>query len=163
QGQVWVWDEVQFEILHPANVVAEKKNRVKDNDTSCVLRIAGVGGSAVVFGDIEKASEARLVSEQRIAQTDVAIVPHHGSRTSSTASLVLAVRARYALIGAGIGNRWGFPKPDVLARWRESGAATFVTAQSGAIDVAVDGRGVQAPSEYRANHPRYWRIRSVRE
>jgi competence protein ComEC len=154
-GQRWHWDGVEFAVLHPEAIEA-MHTKSKDNDTSCVLAIRGAQGSATIFGDIERASEQQLLRNERIETSEIVVVPHHGSRTSSTPELIAAVQPKLALIGAGKDNRWGFPKPDVVARWRAAGAATFVTAQSGAIRVAVNQDGVTAPRLFRVERRRYW-------
>src|SRR5262249_4505825 len=96
RGQRWDWDGVRFEVLHPSE--SESAPVRNDNDSSCVLRVAGRGGSALLLGDIERRSEARLVSDGAIDRADVVVVPHHGSRTSSTIELVRAVAPRFAVV-----------------------------------------------------------------
>jgi competence protein ComEC len=151
-AQSWEWDGVRFEMVYPP----VELRLTRRNDSSCVLRIAGVGGSAVLFGDIEKNSEQWLVEHQALAQTDIAVVPHHGSRTSSTAALISATAPQYALVSAGFGNQWGFPKADVLARWQAVPAEVLQTAQSGAIEVAIARNGVERPRAYREERRHYW-------
>ena len=63
---------------------------------------------------------------------DVLVVPHHGSRTSSTAAFLDAVQPRVAVIQAGYRNRFGHPAPDVVERYRERGIATAATPDCGA-------------------------------
>ena len=109
-GQRWRWDGVEFAVLHPEAIEAVH-TKTKDNDTSCVLSIRGARGSATIFGDIERASEQQLLRNGRIESSEIVVVPHHGSRTSSTPELIAAVQAKFALIGAGVDNRWGFPNP----------------------------------------------------
>lgn len=152
-GQRWEWDGVRFEMIYPPPDL----EAVRRNDSSCVLRIDARGGSAVLLGDIEREAERWLVDSQAIRSADIAIVPHHGSRTSSSAELIAQIRPRFALVSAGFGNQWGFPKPDVLARWHAGGAATFQTADSGALEIDVTAAGVHAPRAYRKEFPRYWR------
>lgn len=152
-GQRWEWDRVAFEVLHPSGVVLES-----DNESSCVLRISGVGGSALLTGDIQREAETVLVASG-VAQTDIVVVPHHGSRTSSTEAFVQATKPAIALVAAGYRNRWGFPKPDVVGRWRSAGASVLSTQESGAITVDVTLDGVQPPRQFRAEFPRYWRSR----
>ncbi len=152
-GQSWVWDGVRFQVLYPS---AELFKATRNN-SSCVLRVDGIGGSLLLFGDIERGAEEWLIERNAIARADIAVVPHHGSRTSSTTGLVAATSPAYALISAGYLNQWGFPKADVLARWEESGAVTLKTSDSGAIEIAVTQRGVAPPREYRRKQPRYWR------
>jgi competence protein ComEC len=156
-GQRWTWDGVQFEVLYPPGAGPGDSHDAKrsDNDTSCVLRISTQAGSALLSGDIEALSEARLVREG-LPPTDVVVVPHHGSRSSSSVAFVGAVDARLALFSCGYRNRWGFPKPDVQLRWQYQGAQTASTIDSGAISVLVGmGEPLQI-TEHRHAHPRYW-------
>ena len=160
-GQHWQWDGVAFDVLHPGGA-GEKS----DNDSSCVLRVSGTAGSALLTGDIERLAERALVA-RGLPQTDVVVVAHHGSRSSSTAELIGAVQAKVAIFSAGYRNRWAFPRPDVVERWQSSGARTLSTIASGAITVnvavnvavnatvAVDAQ----PREYRQDHRHYWSAR----
>jgi competence protein ComEC len=150
RGQVWTWDEVRFEVLHPRTVTGEA-----DNDSSCVLRISSSAGSALLTGDIESEGEQALV-EAGLQQTQVVVAPHHGSRSSSTVPFVAAVGANLVVFSAGYRNRWGFPREDVVRRWRDAGARTLVTSTSGAIEISLDSGQPRAIREYRREHRRYW-------
>ena len=87
-------------------------------------------------------------------------VPHHGSRTSSTPELVALARPTYALLSSGFRNRFGFPKPDVVERWRSAGATVLDTQDTGAIGFTVGPDGVEAgPELWRQVTRRYWHRR----
>jgi competence protein ComEC len=150
QGQRWVWDGVEFQVLHPAG-----RTYLLDNDSSCVLRVAGVGGSALLTGDIQGDAEAALVTAA-LAPVDVVVVPHHGSATSSTQAFVDATKPRLALFATGYRNRWGFPKRAVVDRWSRAGAQVLATTDSGAIEVLISATGLQPPRQYRRDERRYW-------
>jgi competence protein ComEC len=89
-GDKWIWDGVEFVILHP--VAPNFSNpKLKPNDLSCVLRVANAAGSALLTGDIEARTEADLVRRSGDAlHADVLVVPHHGSKTSSTPAFIAA-------------------------------------------------------------------------
>ncbi len=139
-GQRWVWDQVQFEYLAPFA-------RGEGNNSSCVLRIETAAGQVLLLtGDIERSVEQQLLEQyaRRLA-ADVLVAPHHGSRTSSTDGFVNAVHAEYVLFPVGYRNRFGFPKPDVLARYRGTGARILDTATSGAVSIRLEaGQGIAA-------------------
>jgi len=104
----------------------------------------------LLTGDIERDAEAELLEAGRMPRVDVLLVPHHGSRTSSTAAFVAAAWPRWALVPSGHRNRWGFPKPDVVARWHATGAHVLVGSATGAIEFELHPLQPLAP-------PRLWR------
>jgi competence protein ComEC len=152
RGQAWDWDDVHFEVQHPG---ADSPSYARDNDSSCVLRVAAAGGSVLLTGDIERLAEGELL-QAGARPSDIVVVPHHGSRTSSTAEFVAAVHARWAIVSAGYRNRWGMPKQDVVERWQAAGAQLLVTSEGGAIQFSVGVQGIGPPQCYRRRERRYW-------
>jgi competence protein ComEC len=148
-GQQWTWDGVEFAMLHPAAAFSRR-----GNDSSCVLRIVAARSSALIAGDIEAVGERALLAAGGFA-ADVVVVPHHGSATSSSPRFVAAAAADWALVSAGHGNRWGFPKAEVRRRWEESGARLLVTGNTGAISATLSSAGVAVTTE-RGRRRRYW-------
>ncbi|MFN3376261.1 MAG: DNA internalization-related competence protein ComEC/Rec2 [Burkholderiaceae bacterium] len=140
-GQRWQWDGVHFEVLHPQAARTELPRgqaEPRPNTRSCVLRVEAAangrrpGSAALLTGDIEAAQEQALVQAGAPLAADWLLVPHHGSRTSSTDAFVQAVAPRTALVQAGVANRYGHPAPEVLARYRAQGVAVVQTPQCGA-------------------------------
>jgi competence protein ComEC len=147
-GDAWQWDGVRFEFLNPP-----PSARTKRNDLSCVLRIATAGGAVLLSGDIERAGERGLLSSG--VKSDVLLVPHHGSRTSSTPEFIAAVAPRWAIVAAGYRNRFGHPHRDVLERYRNAGVGILRTDRDGAVGVAISEKAISAISE-RTLRGRYW-------
>jgi competence protein ComEC len=115
-GQHWEWDGVQFDILHPQ--ADDYDAQAKSNAMSCVLRISNGAQTALLVGDIEQPQEARLVAGVRASMltADVLLVPHHGSKTSSSAEFLDAVAPRLAIVQSGYRNRFGHPASVVSQR-----------------------------------------------
>lgn len=155
-GQRWAWDGVRFEMLHPG--AADEAGALRPNTVSCVLRVQGEGMSALLTGDIERDQEIRLLRDQRDAlPSDVLLVPHHGSRTSSSAAFLDAVAPRVAVFQAGHLNRYGHPAADVLARYRERGIAIVDSPACGAWMWRSASRdGERSGACERAEARRYW-------
>ncbi|MFC5569418.1 DNA internalization-related competence protein ComEC/Rec2 [Lysobacter yangpyeongensis] len=150
-GQRWVWDGVEFVFLHPPRYFPYLAN-----ESSCVLRIRGAHGSALLTGDIGEVIERDLVRLDAAAlRTDVVLVAHHGSSGSSDPGFVEATHARIALVSSGHGNRFGHPKPEVMQRWRHAGARTFDTSTGGALSVGLRAGGLEVEMR-RAAQPRWW-------
>lgn len=129
RGQRWQADGVVFDVLWPPDGPMLGHS---ENDLSCVLRIRAGAFDLLITGDIEAAAEAALVASG-VPAVDVVTMPHHGSRTSSTAPFVRRLDAREVLVSSAPGNRWGFPKTDVVARWSVNGARVWNTAEHGAV------------------------------
>jgi competence protein ComEC len=161
-GQGWVWDGVRFAMLHP--FAGDYRPAAKTNALSCVLRVVSAqGASALLTGDVEAPGETRLVARARDGpqaslQSDVLVVPHHGSRTSSTDAFLEAVHPAVAVIQVGYRSRYGHPAPDVLARYAAHGIAVVRSDFCGAWRWAA-GRAQCT----RTLRRRYWQWPETRE
>ncbi|MDB5778393.1 MAG: internalization-related competence protein ComEC/Rec2, partial [Polaromonas sp.] len=130
-GQRWAWDGVDFEVLAPAAGDYDMPNQ--SNAMSCVLRISNGAQTALLAGDIEAPQEARLVAgDPARLKADFLLVPHHGSKTSSSPAFLDAVQPRLALAQAGYRNRFGHPVAGVVARYDERGIRLVRSAACGA-------------------------------
>jgi competence protein ComEC len=156
-GQRWHWDGVDFEMLHPT-LEAYDKPKLKSNDLSCVLRVAGPAGSVLLTGDIEARSEAELLArDASVLRADLLVVPHHGSKTSSTPPFVAAVAPRIAAFTPGYRNRFGHPRKEVLARYVAAGSERLRTDLDGALTFDFAPGSLLLPRLERKVDRRYWR------
>jgi competence protein ComEC len=154
-GQIWQWDGVEFEVLHP-RADSYNVSRLKDNDRSCVLRIATRDGAALIAADIENRSEQMLLAHASAKlRADIVVAPHHGSRTSSGNAFVAATAPSIVVFPVGYRNRFGHPHPVVLARYRAAGARVLRTDISGALSFRL-GSGAIDVEQWRFAQPRYW-------
>ena len=165
-GQSWVWDGVHFEVLHPfadgpqqspqpgpGAADRQRPSGLKPNAVSCVLRISDKHASALLAGDIEAPQEAQLV-QTGLSRVDVLLVPHHGSKTSSSLPFLQALQPRLALVQAGYRNRFGHPAAAVLARYEGMNIAVVDSAHCGAATWRS-----QTPDQWvceRKRARRYW-------
>lgn len=154
-GQRWTWNGVDFEMLSPPDATTF----VSENDQSCVVKITADPHSILLTGDIEARAERDLVRRHGAKlRADLLIAPHHGSNTSSTAALLDAVRPRWVLIPAGYRNPFGFPRPEVLQRYRERAIPWLATDEEGAIRFSLDpARPFPSPWLARQEQRRFWR------
>jgi competence protein ComEC len=129
-GQRWQWDGVDFEILHP--LAEDYADRHKTNAMSCTLRVANASQAALLTGDIEQPQEARLVASGVPLRSQWLLVPHHGSKTSSSPDFLDAVQPRFAMVQAGYRNRFGHPASPVLVRYHERQISVIDTPHCGA-------------------------------
>ncbi|HNP65160.1 MAG TPA: DNA internalization-related competence protein ComEC/Rec2 [Woeseiaceae bacterium] len=151
-GQQWQADGVSFRFIYPAG-----NRRPEGNDASCVLSVRVGRFRALLTGDIEAAAERDILERAVFSASDVVVIPHHGSLTSSTLPFVTRVRPRLAIASAGFANRWGLPRQEVVDRWQDTGARVVDTATSGAVSVSVCARdGIRHLRRNREAVQRFW-------
>ncbi|MCX7627500.1 MAG: DNA internalization-related competence protein ComEC/Rec2 [Methylophilaceae bacterium] len=159
-GQTWEWDGVRFEMLHPS-WESYGVAGYKDNDRGCVLKVTSAYGSLLLPADIERGAEAELL--ERVPETlsaDVLVVPHHGSKTSSSVEFLSAVQPSVAIFTVGYRNRFGHPKAEVVARYRDLGSRIYRSDVHGAIRLDFRPQGITIQT-WRQNRPRYWLAESA--
>jgi len=151
-GQGWQWHLTRFEFLSPDN------HAVKDNNASCVLRVEHGDNALLLTGDIERAVERRLLKthRQQLA-AKVVLVPHHGSKSSSTTEFIKAVDASFAINTSAYLNRYGFPNEEVKRRWQKNGAKFLNTATWGALELRLGQQaGDISFDTFSQRYGKYW-------
>ena len=158
-GDRWRWDGVDFSILHPASEAYGNTN-TKTNNLGCTLKITAPGGSILMTADIEKISEmqllARFKDDGAILKSDVLVVPHHGSRTSSVEPFIDAVAPKIALVPVGYRSRFRHPNAAVMERYAARRIAVYRTDYLGAITVKFAAGSKPSLSGFRVEQRRYW-------
>jgi competence protein ComEC len=150
-GQTWEWDGVQFRILHPP------EHGFGGDNASCVLRVEGAAGRALLPGDIETRAENALVETYGTGlAADVLVAPHHGHRNLSMPAFLDAVRPRYILFATGHRNRFGYPRPETVARYQATGAVLLDTADEGAMTFRLEPGRPLVPERHRRDNRHYW-------
>jgi len=135
---------VEFLFLYPPADFLDKKRTGQKwrstNNNSLVIKVSFGRVSFLFPGDITAEAEKELV---RLSGADLAcdvlLVPHHGSRTSSSRIFLSEVKPDVAVISAGWKNRFGFPHATVLEAYRKRGCRILRTDRNGAIELKTDG------------------------
>ena len=154
-GQTWIWDGVVFDVLHPT--VGDYEKRLSPNARSCVVRIRAQGQTVLLTADIEALQEQQLVQRLGLGlKADLLLVPHHGSKTSSTEGFIDTVQPRWALFQHGYRNRYGHPAAQVVQRYVSRGIQTLYSPQCGAMHWRSD-EPLEVQCETELNR-RYWRL-----
>ncbi|PTQ15866.1 DNA internalization-related competence protein ComEC/Rec2 [Vibrio splendidus] len=137
-GEAWNWQGLEFEVLWPPQRVKRAYN-----PHSCVVRIFEPNSefSMLLTGDIERVSEWLLAREGQRLKSDVMLVPHHGSNSSSIKPFIEAVSPQLAIASLAKGNQWGMPSKSVIERYHETGSAWLDTGESGQITITISQEG----------------------
>jgi competence protein ComEC len=155
-GQSWQWEQLRFTVLHPPAAWLQQEKH-KSNALSCVLQITDGQHTVLLAGDIEAAQEELLVQTYGSAlRAQVLLVPHHGSKTSSTAAFLQAVAPQYAVFQNGYRNRFGHPAEQV---WQRYGALPVQRLRSdahGAVTLTFADNNLQVVTARQAQST-WWR------
>jgi competence protein ComEC len=114
----------------------------KENDDSCVVLISDGLHKVLLTGDISQKVEARLMQRYPKLKTDVLIVPHHGSKTSSSEKFIAQLRPKVAIVSAGFLNRWRMPVTEVTKRYHQYSVQLLNSAESGQIVINFSEKGM---------------------
>jgi competence protein ComEC len=140
-GDVLRLGEVTAKVLWPVGLANASAS--SGNNESVVLRLQYGDRVLLLTGDIEMAGENGLLRAGEDLRADVVKVAHHGSRTSSTESLVAATDARFAIVSVGQVSIFGHPNAEVVQRWRNNGAQVLTTGNCGMITLITDGGNLE--------------------
>lgn len=139
-GLVLSSGKAAMRVLHPFNDV-RGHFAAATNDTGAVIRLSYGRHSFLLTGDISSQVEQRLVAQDAPLESDVLKIAHHGSKHSSSAAFLQAVRPGVAAISVGK-NSYGHPAPDVLQRLQEFGIKAVRTDLHGDIVFVTDGNNI---------------------
>ena len=139
-GEIKLTPTATLNLLHPIDAASTDLMDTDTNDDSLVMKLSYGEVDILFTGDIEAKAETRLITSGQDLRAEVLKVPHHGSRTSSTAPFIAAVQPKFALFSLGIRNRYGFPDAGVVARYQKRGCVILRTDEFGAITLKTDGR-----------------------
>ncbi len=148
----------QWRALNLPATETETESVVSDNNQSCVVQFNINGHRLLLPGDIENKQEQRYVNhfgEQ--LKSDVLVVPHHGSQTSSSEAFLSAVSPSIAIISSGFNNPFKHPHQDVLNRYLNQGISVYNTAISGALEIDFFNPNGIKLVEWRTVNPPSWR------
>ncbi|KAF0151310.1 MAG: competence protein ComEC [Ignavibacteria bacterium] len=125
--------------------LANKKQIIRSaNDRSGVIKLVYGKNSILFTGDVGTQVEKDLVMKYgSFLRTDVLKVAHHGSKTSSSWHFLSMVNPDYALISAGIMNKFRHPSNVVLDRLRKLRIKILRTDELGASILSADGTKIE--------------------
>jgi len=129
----------EIDILFPDRDVSSWKT----NDGSIVARVAYGSTALLLTGDATKKTEALL---GHLESVDVLKVGHHGSRTSTGERMVAMLKPKWAVISAGLQNKYGHPHQETIAVLKENDVTPLITYEKGTITFISDGRTFSGPT-----------------
>ena len=104
-----------------------------ENDSSLVLYSTIDDKKLLFMGDASIKSEEYILDNYELDDITILKVGHHGSRTSSSEEFIESVNPTYALISAGVDNKFNHPHEEVIERLEENGSIIFNTQETGMV------------------------------
>ena len=152
QGDQWQWQGLQFTVLWPP-----AQPLMKGNNGSCVVMVSDGNFRILLTGDVEAEAELAMLKRRwGTLHADIIQVPHHGSRTSSSAPLLRAVAGSAALSSSSRYNAWHLPYEKVVQRFQSQGYKWYDTAQSGQLTIDINSDKWQINSFRAQISPRWY-------
>lgn len=164
-GEEWMWDEVHFEVLFP-----DDGDDLTTRNISCVIKVTGKQHSVLLTGDIDRDMEANLLkryastandigsAEVHPLASDILLVPHHGSKTSSSTGLINHVAPSMAIVSHGYNNRFGHPHAEVKSRYLVRDVQWLSTATAGAITILSSPVRENLSVNIAGQQQKFWRF-----
>jgi len=126
--------------------------------------VTSASGSLLLTGDIERRAESALLAtyqdqDSAVLKSDVMVVPHHGSKTSSAPDFIEAVAPSVAIFTVGYLNRFRHPRPEVVTRYQEIDAKVLRSDYHGAVTLNFHKTQSSPQIEvnaWRNQQKRYW-------
>lgn len=121
--------DVDFECL----TVDEKLDN--ENDNSLVIKAQIHHLNYLFTGDISEKVENALLAKYQHLDIDILKIPHHGSQTGTSNSLLKLTQPKVALISVGKNNMYGHPHQDVIERLKAYGIKVYRTDLQGMVEI----------------------------
>jgi competence protein ComEC len=117
-----------LENMYPTNFSGESIN-----DLSLVCLLKSDSSTILFTGDTEKDNEKKLRAWGELLRSQILMIGHHGSLSSSSLEFLRQVSPQYGLISVGENNRFDHPSPFILQRLEKLEIQNFRTDLSGAV------------------------------
>ena len=141
-------DQAEIEILSPRGEVPT--GEVKDtNSYSVVARLVFGQNSFLFTGDLPEEEEKKLIQNKVDLQAQILKVAHHGSKYSTGAEFLEAVKPKEAIISVGKNNRYGHPASEALERIKKQRINILRTDERG--DIRYDCKSIDLACAVVAN------------
>lgn len=128
------------------NMIAPNQNGLDNNNMSAVVRIQYGQTSFLLTGDAGSESEQAMLASGVNLASDVLLVGHHGSKSSTTTQFLQKIKPKYAVIQVGE-NKYGHPTPTVLKRLQANGVHVYRNDTQGTIEFRSDGLNYSIKTE----------------
>ncbi len=130
--------DLEFYVLNPDQPIVDGYEN-DFNNHSLVLKLHYKKTNFLFTGDIEEATEIKLLPWNDLLKSDILKVAHHGSDSSTSESFIKRVQPEVAVISVGP-NHFGHPHHEVIERLEDGCQTVYRTDLNGTVLVKSDGK-----------------------
>jgi len=139
-GDIYKMKDMYLTVIYPDSIQSMETYNI--NNASIVFRLNYFENSILFTGDAELEAEAIIDNVDDKLNVDIIKCGHHGSKTSSSPSIVNFTSAEYCVVSAGEGNRYNHPSEEIMNRWKSAGTEILRTDKNGAIMFFLNGTDI---------------------
>jgi competence protein ComEC len=138
-------DGVRIDFLSPDSIPTKSSNSDQSdtNNNSLVMKLTFGTIKFLFCADILQDTERRLTEEKAPVDATIIKAPHHGGVSSNTEEFIQAVSPEVAVFSCRSYGTLTLPHPEVVARYRKTGATIYQTDRNGAVCIEADGKTYQ--------------------
>ena len=137
-------NSVFFDFIFPMEgIQGERFENI--NNSSVVFRLLYGNTSFFLSGDLEIEAESKLVESGLDLRADVMKAGHHGSRTSTSESILDKVLPEISVISCGVDNPFDHPHAETIQHLQKRGIKIFRTDLDGRVELRSDGKEIFTP------------------
>lgn len=136
-GSSYQLGDATFQILSPSG-----SSYSDANNYSIAIRITDGDSSFLITGDAETQAEAEICAAGLELDSDVYVMGHHGSGTSSSWTLLQEATPEYAVLSCGAGNSYGHPHIESMEKLQSMEIQLLRTDKQGTIIASTDGSSI---------------------
>lgn len=136
-GTTYELGDASFQILSPSG-----ENYSDPNNYSIGIRITDGASSFLITGDAESDSEKEICKTNLELESNVYIMGHHGSGTSTSWQLLQKATPEYAILSCGTGNTYGHPHIESMEKLQDMEIQLLRTDKQGTIIASTDGTSI---------------------
>lgn len=129
-------DQLNIKMIAPVKSYDDK------NNMSAVVKLTFNKNSFLFTGDAESGSETDMINSGANLKSDVLLVGHHGSDSSTSQAFLNAVNPKYAVIQVG-DNSYGHPTSNILKRLNNKNIKVYRNDLQGTIVFTSDGVNIK--------------------
>ncbi len=104
-----------------------------ENEDSLILYTILNNYHILLLGDAGIKSEKFLLNTYIMEKMDILKIGHHGSLSATSEEFIKITNPTYAIISAGLNNRFNHPHPEVIKRLDNHNIKYYETAKNGSI------------------------------